>query len=212
LAPNECEEQNGTWVDTSGDGGPDSDFGDDSEVDPFGVQVISIDINASPIVLGNDGGVETFQKAEQELVKQKLNKKKCQTDLGLLGTNTAAIHSAAANANIQDGTNSTVPEASLYANTPNYSNAQTQFGSMTIGQFQAQHPGTVAQAQLNGNNIYVNSSLISASNYWVNLSSALHEDIHNATGLTDSDIQRLLGLSQTEPSVNISNRLLKDCF
>jgi hypothetical protein len=40
----------------------------------------------------------------------------------------------------------------------------------------------------------------------------MHEVIHNMTGLTDPDIQRALGLDETKPSDNITQKLKKDCF
>jgi hypothetical protein len=69
----------------------------------------------------------------------------------------------------------------------------------------------VAVAQLGGPNIYLNSTLINAGDYYTNRATALHEILHNVTGLTDPDIQRRFGLPEGI-SDNITKKLLKDCF
>jgi hypothetical protein len=70
----------------------------------------------------------------------------------------------------------------------------------------------VALAQLGGNNIYLNSSLINPNNYYQNIGTLLHELLHNITGITDQDLQGDLGLSQSSVSNNITQKLIKDCF
>jgi hypothetical protein len=110
-----------------------------------------------------------------------------------------------------EGRASSILEASLYANTANAASAAAQYGNLTIGQFQAQNPGTVAQSQLNGNTVYINPSLINPGNFYQNLGTMLHEILHNVTGLTDGDIQSALGLGGGV-SNNITQRLIKDCF
>jgi len=82
----------------------------------------------------------------------------------------------------------------------------------TVGSFFASNPGAVAVSQLGGSNIYVNPGLISPSNYFQNLGTAFHEVVHNVSGLTDSDIQRALGLGESPITNNITQKLIKDCF
>jgi hypothetical protein len=87
-----------------------------------------------------------------------------------------------------------------------------------VGSFIASHAGTVGVAQLGKPFVYLNASLIDPGAYFQNLAIVLHEVLHNVTGLTDSDLQRLLGLpSQDEngravPTDNVTKRLLGDCF
>ena len=153
-----------------------------------------------------------FQNDANNLAKKTKWKVPCNADFTALGTTAAAVQAAAGNVVFQNGTNSQVLEASLYANTPQAGAAAASFGGMTIGQFQTQNPGTVAQAQLNGITIYLNASLIDPSAYFQDIGIVLHELLHNVTGLSDGDIQSAFGLSTNQPSNNITQKLIKDCF
>jgi hypothetical protein len=73
-------------------------------------------------------------------------------------------------------------------------------------------PGVVAVASLVNHDIFVNPSMIKASDYYFNLGTDLHEVLHNITGLTDEEMQSKLGLTVGAPSVNITNKLILDCF
>ena len=54
--------------------------------------------------------------------------------------------------------------------------------------------------------------MINLNNYYQNLATVLHEILHNVTGLSDDAIQTALGLSTSQVSNNITQKLLKDCF
>jgi RHS repeat-associated protein len=175
---------------------------------------------------GGGGGVSfgaaqaIFQKGAAKIATMNFSSK-CSTDLAAVGTTATAVQADAtylanpANSNaIQNGAVSTVLESSLWANTLGYNGAVADFGNMTIGQYMAQNAGTVAEAQLNGNTIYINPSLINSgpSNYYFNTATVLHEVLHNVTGLGDPAVQTDLGLPVSKDTSNITNRLIADCF
>jgi RHS repeat-associated protein len=153
-----------------------------------------------------------FQKDAEKIANKKSFSKNCNGDFAALGTTADAVQADAANVDIENGAGSTALESSLFANTAAYAGAQAQYGSETIGQFMMQNPGTVAEAQLSGNAIYINPSLINPTNYYQNLGTVLHEILHNVTGLSDDQIQGALGLSTNQVSNNITQKLIKDCF
>jgi hypothetical protein len=152
-----------------------------------------------------------FQSNAKTLAKKNF-RQPCENDFALLGTNGADVRLGAANVNIQNGTNSSVLKADLYANTTLYAAAQAQFGATTVGQYQQLNPGTVAQAELKGNDIYINSSLIDPYAYYQNLGVTLHEILHNVTGLTDPDIQTKFFGKSGGLSDDITQKLIKDCL
>jgi hypothetical protein len=153
-----------------------------------------------------------FQRAANSIAKKKNFKQPCNSDFAALGITMAAVEADAANLNIQNGYANTTLESSLYANTPQAASAVAQYGSETIGQYFAQNPSTVAEAQLNGNTIYINPALVNPNSYFQNLGVVLHEILHNVTGLTDNAIQSAFGLSTSGVSDNITQKLIKDCF
>jgi RHS repeat-associated protein len=168
---------------------------------------------------GGGGGGTTFAAAKsafqgdaKTIANKKNFKTPCNNDFAALGTSAAAVQADAANLDIENGAGSTSLQASLYANTAVAGNAATQFGNQTIGQFFSTNPGVAAEAQLNGNTIYINPSMINLNNYYQNLATVLHEILHNVTGLSDDAIQTALGLSTSQVSNNITQKLLKDCF
>jgi hypothetical protein len=134
--------------------------------------------------------------------------KKLQKIFTQLGTTADAVRAGAANMDIENGVGSTDLVASLYANTPISASANTEFGNKTIGEYMAAHPGTIAISDLNGNRTFLNSSLIDPKDSWFNKGNTLHEVLHHVTHLTDSDIQRTLGLKEG-PSANITQRILQ---
>jgi hypothetical protein len=137
----------------------------------------------------------------------------CNNDLTALGTNVAAVQNGAANAQFLDGAGSAVTMASLYASSPvasiaNLANAVTG----TVGSTIASNAGIVALSQLGGSAIYLNSSMIDPSDYYQDISTVLHEVLHNVTGLTDPDIEKALSLAQNGVSDVITQKLKTDCF
>ncbi len=154
-----------------------------------------------------------FQMLAKSLSKKKYSQK-CNTDFAAVGTSANAIAAGAASAVFLNGVNSSVPLSSLYANSPVPGVAQA--GSAltgTVGSVIAA-PGTVAVAQLGGSNIYLNSAQVNTgpNAFYQDISVLLHELLHNVTGLTDSDIQKDLGLQESNITDNITQKLLKDCF
>jgi len=203
----------------NGDGADTGEDGEGGANYTFVGEAVSTTVaSTSGSVGGGNGGTtfataqNAFQRAAKSIAKKKKFKKPCNQDFAALGTNSAAIQADAANLNIQNGVGSTVLEASLWAAGATAAAAAAQYGSQTIGQYIAQNPGTVAEAQMNGNTIYINSSLISASNFFQNLGVVLHEILHNVTGLDDPDIETKLGLPTSPVSDIITKKLIKDCF
>jgi len=155
---------------------------------------------------------DAFKRAAKALAKKNF-KQPCNDDFAAVGTNAAAVQAGAANAVFLNGVGSSVSLSSLYSSSPVQGVAQAGSGlTGTVGSLIASHSGTVAVAQLGGNNIYINSVLIDPKNYFQDISIVLHELLHNVTGLTDSDIQSAFGLSTKGVSDNITQKLLKDCF
>jgi RHS repeat-associated protein len=136
----------------------------------------------------------------------------CADDLLALGLNGEMVANGASNADFHNGVGSTVPLSSLYETSPNPLVARNApFIPGTVGDAM-KGPGTVALAQLGGNNIYLNTGIIDPSNFAANVGTLFHEVVHNVTGLTDSDIQRSLGLPESPITSNITNKLMKDCW
>ncbi len=179
----------------------------------LGIEEVLVESRGGCRSSGNTSGVGAFSNAAKDLSKKKLDKKNCQKDLAALGVSADQIRSGASAANIINGVGSTVPLSSLYATSPNplvQRNANSVPG--TVGSFFASNPGAVAVSQLGGSNIYVNPGLINPGNYFQNLGTAFHEVVHNVSGLTDSDIQRALGLEESPITNNITQKLIRDCL
>jgi RHS repeat-associated protein len=160
-------------------------------------------------------GTQVFQSALNDLQKRKLNSTKCQTDLNKLGTNADAVRAGASSAEVMNGVGSTRPFAELYlhaASSAVRQDAAQGFPAGTVGDLLAR-PGVNAASELGGNDIYMNPSNFNPANYYRNMASAMHEVLHNVTGLTDPDIQHTLGLKeQQNDTSNITDRLYQDCF
>ena len=136
----------------------------------------------------------------------------CQNDLAAVQVTADQIIAAAGSlaGNIYDGWGSSVNYASeIYANSP-AQNANA--GPLTIGQYFANNPGTVAIAQVPGNAIFIDPTWVNSFNAGQVEALVFHELIHNITGNVDSVIQGQLGVPQVPQSVNISNKLQQDCI
>jgi RHS repeat-associated protein len=151
--------------------------------------------------------------AAKNLEKQgkegKLDSGACATLLAALGITGNDVAAGAANAVFYDGTTSNASFSSLYENTAAGRTVAAQYAGITVAGHFATHPGTAAMAQLNGNNVYVNPSLIASAGA---LGTVFHEVIHNVSGLVDSEIQRRLGLPESSITSNITAKLMQDCF
>jgi hypothetical protein len=153
-----------------------------------------------------------FKRVAADLSKKTFSKN-CERDLAALKVTDSQVHNGAGSAVFLNGVGNQTPLKNLYATSPVAGVRQAGLSlTGTVGSFITSNPGTVAVAQLGGNDIYLNSSLINPSDYYTDAATALHEILHNITGLTDPDIQRLLGLPETNVSNNKTQKLLKDCF
>jgi hypothetical protein len=141
----------------------------------------------------------------KELAKKKFDKKTCAKDLAALGVTADQVRAGALAANITNGVDSQVPLADLYR--PELKTLV----SGTVGERLAK-PGTVALASMVSHDIYVNPGMINSTDYYGNEGIDFHEVIHNITGMTDPDIQRKLGLPESDDTSNITNKLIKDCL
>jgi len=152
--------------------------------------------------------------AAQTIAGQSKFRQPCEETLAALGLTGDALRTAAKNVVLADATTANVARAALYRNTVLYNSAVSEFGSQTIAQAATPTSGIAAFAELSGNTVYIDSRWISpfGTAYYDRVATMAHELIHNATGLTDSDIQRRLGLAEVRASKNISDRLRKDCW
>jgi TRAP-type uncharacterized transport system substrate-binding protein len=77
-------------------------------------------------------------------------------------------------------------------NMPNLASAAAaQYGSTAVGTYLAQNQNVKAVADLNGYRVFINPALWGADGR-ADMATVIHELIHNATGLTDSDFERKL--------------------
>ncbi len=139
---------------------------------------------------------------------------RCARTLDSLGATQFELQLGAFLANFIDGRGSTIPMSRLYENSPNADLRRiARAGAIpgTVGSSLAR-AGVVAVAEAGGSNIYYNPNTLNPLDYQGILGTAFHEIMHNIVGLTDPDFQSALGLDQSQPSVNISRRLLADCF
>jgi RHS repeat-associated protein len=165
-----------------------------------------------------------FQNAASQIEGTGSFSAQCDKDLAAVGASPAALQAAASTADFQNGIGSSATVASLYSGAATPIVGQLGANSPgTIGQVFAGSPlGVVAEAQLGGNNIYLNGPLISGllnGTYQLTGGAAfnvtavvMHELLHNLTGLTDPEIQTDLGLTQSAVTDNISQKLATDCL
>ena len=124
-------------------------------------------------------------------------KQSCENFLESIGTTGAGISFAANIVQFYDGTSGAsgaVPLQAMYMFTPQASSVPT---TITIQSYLANSitvnpdgsiTGIKALAQLNGDQVYLNPSFW-GGNSKADLTTVLHELIHNVTGLTDDDIK-----------------------
>ncbi len=131
-------------------------------------------------------------------------------DNGLMLDAVSQVQAAASAVEFVDGTTSGALVQSLYAGRPELERAVNP--SQTVAQALAASPATNAMATLLSSTVYIRPSSFSYyGSGWI-MATVLHELLHNITGLTDPDLQRNLGLSDSGGSVNITLRLAADCL
>ena len=176
------------------------------------------DIGQVAQVGGGGGGANfpTAQRALQNAAMQVSNMQfnlVCTATLALIRMTPAGLRAAATQAVFVNGIGNGTPYASLFANSPLPFVARAAAGLPgTIGDQFRMNPGLVALAEPGGRNIYINPALINPADARGNRGFVAHETTHNVTGLGDENLQSRLGLPITPISVNISNRLIQDCF
>jgi RHS repeat-associated protein len=137
----------------------------------------------------------------------------CDKDLTKLGMTWQGLQSAVASESFQDGTESSATMVSLFAgsSTANQQLALAQYGNQTIRNYlMNKGSGAAAVSSAGGNLVFLNYNQFGGLSALDNEATLMHEALHNATGLTDSQLQSKLGLSQGS-SQNITNSMLTDC-
>jgi len=86
------------------------------------------------------------------------------------------------------------------------------YGTTSVASYFALHAGTVAIAQMNGNNVWISSAWVNGMMANDQSAMLLHEFVHQISSQTDDVIQAALGLATNRPSDNITQKLKADCF
>jgi hypothetical protein len=132
----------------------------------------------------------------------------------LLGMTWQGLQSAVKAENFKDGTESTATMVSLFAGSSaaNQQNAIATYGNQTI-QYYLAHDGINAAAvsSAGGNLVFLDYLNFGGALNVTNEAILMHEALHNATGLTDMQIQGLLNLAAGS-SVNITNAVMNNCI
>jgi RHS repeat-associated protein len=148
----------------------------------------------------------------------------CEKDFAALGVTDSAMQAGASTAQFLDGVRSNVPEANLYIGAATPETAAFGAGmSGTVGEsIAARSQSTIAESELGGNQIYLNGQLISGlmnGSYRLTggavfdiTAIAMHEILHNITGLGDSQLQSRLGIPASGVTDSISQKLRTDCL
>jgi RHS repeat-associated protein len=139
----------------------------------------------------------------------------CDQDLVAVGVTNMQVATAAQTVNIlnawTDGGQANYASA-VYGNSPLAGAAAAQWGTTTVETYVAAYSGTVAVAQLSGNNVYINSGYVNSFSATNQSALLLHELFHNITGSVDDVLQGALGLATGGASQNIGDKLAADCF
>jgi hypothetical protein len=138
--------------------------------------------------------------------------------MGVSGDQLRAAASAATFSNGWD--NSANYATAIWANSPAFVANANKFMSMTVGQYFAANPGTVAVAQAIGNNIYVDATWVNSLSGVDTAALVMHELIHNITGNVDSVLQQQLNsvlpegqqIAVGSASKSIADALARDCW
>ena len=117
---------------------------------------------------------------------------------------------------ISNGTASATKVRDLYANSAVPGLANLIDPNVTVSQTFAASGGTHAVSALGGNQIFIDPAYFSSTGSALLAATVMHELLHNATGLTDGDIMRNLGIPEAGPgnmgSFGITLRLFSDCL
>ena len=149
------------------------------------------------------------KSAAKEIAQKKKWRKDCEEVLKALGTSGAEISAGANRVQFLDGTQSTNVVASLYANSVLTKSLGPEAKSTEIREIitkEKDGKAIKALAELNGNKIYLNPKWWWGGEYFLDdLSTVMHELIHNVTGLTDADFE-------SRGFEGLSNVLKTKCF
>lgn len=109
------------------------------------------------------------------------------------------------------------PNPKLGSSFQNYQNAVAQYGNQTIQNYLANKgAGAAAVSSVGGNLVYLNYLQFGGQLLPDNEAILMHEALHNATGMTDYQLQTALqsSLGKDKPgasSQNITNLMEKNC-
>jgi hypothetical protein len=130
--------------------------------------------------------------------------------LALLGISGSDVSNAAMTSVFWDGTQSPVRYASLYSNKPDlFPAAQAEWRSTTVAAYLAIYPNVKAVADIKGNRVFINPAHWGADGKG-DMTTVMHELIHNASGLTDADFERRLEAAGFDK--NLSTELRGKCI
>jgi uncharacterized protein RhaS with RHS repeats len=156
-------------------------------------------------------------KQAQSLEKGLKDSGPCDQVLQALGMSWQGLQSAVAAESFQDGTESSATMVSLFAGSTaaNQQAAINQYGNQTIRNYLAnQGSSASAVSSAGGNLVFLNYLQFGGLHALDNEATIMHEALHNATGMTDYQIQTALqgfGLKAGTSSQNITNLMMKDC-
>jgi RHS repeat-associated protein len=121
----------------------------------------------------------------------------CEKDLEAVGLNAADIAKDAISTNILNAWTAFQPgsQPALWANTPLAGGAAAQYPNWSIAYYFSQNPGTIAEAQLGGSNVYVDASWANGMSVGQQEGLMVHEMLHNITGVNDGELQKTIGPS-----------------
>jgi RHS repeat-associated protein len=179
----------------------------------FSVTVTATGANGSPSYQAALRAARRAQSTEANLEDSPL----CNQVLAALGMTWQGLQSAVASESFQDGTESTERMANLFtlSSLANYQAAIAMYGNETVEYYLAhQGSGAAAVSSAGGNLVFLNYQQFGGASNPTNEAILMHEALHNATGLTDAQIQAALqsfGLKVGASSQNITNLLEKDC-
>ena len=134
--------------------------------------------------------------------------RECEDLLNQVGTSGIGIQNAAMRVQVFDGTTSQESLYSLFQNKQGGANPSLYPGTVAA----AFKPNTHAMADAGGHRVFINPTYFWSLGNGGATMVMLHELVHNATGLTDPDLQRGLGIKEEPDSMGISIKLFSTCF
>ena len=135
----------------------------------------------------------------------------CYDTLAKVGTSPVALQAAAQNVHFEDGTASSALQSSLYKGDAALAGRSVD-PNLTFAQLFANSDTTTAEADLNGNRVFIRPAYFNWIDSGAALGTVAHELLHNITGMGDDTLQDKLGVNVGKDTRNISWNLLAHCF